>query len=53
MVREAQGDAGKSFLKEGQIVLKRHWLLLTYMVLLMAGFNFMVSPSVSSTQESF
>lgn len=28
-------------MKEGQVALKRHWLLLIYMVLLMAGFNFM------------
>lgn len=29
------------FLQEGKVALKRHWLLLTYLVLLMAGFNFM------------
>jgi SHS family lactate transporter-like MFS transporter len=28
--------------KEAKIGLKKHWLLLIYMVLLMAGFNFMV-----------
>ncbi|KAF7556178.1 hypothetical protein G7Z17_g1580 [Cylindrodendrum hubeiense] len=29
------------FLKEGKVALKHHWLLLSYLVLLMAGFNFM------------
>jgi len=39
---EAQGNSiSKTFVREGQVVLKRHWLLLTYLVLLMAGFNFM------------
>ncbi|KAF4966546.1 hypothetical protein FSARC_5788 [Fusarium sarcochroum] len=32
---------GKVFLKEGKVALKHHWLLLVYLVLLMAGFNFM------------
>ena len=41
-VRERSGGVGQTFLKEGKVALKRHWLLLTYMVLLMAGFNFMV-----------
>lgn len=31
-----------SFISQGAIALERHWLLLTYMVFLMAGFNFMV-----------
>lgn len=36
------GDGvGSVFIKEGKVALKRHWLLLTYLVLLMAGFNFM------------
>ena len=38
----AGGVAG-TFISEGKVALKRHWLLLVYMVLLMAGFNFMVS----------
>lgn len=38
----AQGNGvASSFVKEGKVALKRHWLLLIYMVLLMAGFNFM------------
>ncbi|EGZ15969.1 hypothetical protein PHYSODRAFT_316090 [Phytophthora sojae] len=40
-VREASRDMTKTFIAEGKIALKRHWLLLCYMVLLMAGFNFM------------
>lgn len=34
-------SVGKVFLSEGKVALKHHWLLLTYLVLLMAGFNFM------------
>ncbi|KAM4062099.1 major facilitator superfamily protein [Hirsutella rhossiliensis] len=34
-------SAGAVFLSEGKVALRRHWLLLTYLVLLMAGFNFM------------
>jgi SHS family lactate transporter-like MFS transporter len=40
-VRIANGNIAGTFFKEGKVALKRHWLLLTYMVLLMAGFNFM------------
>jgi len=41
-VRESGSpNIGSTFIAEGKIALKRHWLLLTYMVLLMAGFNFM------------
>ena len=39
---EMRGGAAKSFMSEGKVTLKRHWLLLIYLVLLMAGFNFMV-----------
>lgn len=43
--KEARHDetegVGKVFIKEGKVALKHHWLLLTYLVLLMAGFNFM------------
>lgn len=42
-IREGQESVGKTFIAEGKVALKRHWLLLTYLVLLMAGFNFMVS----------
>jgi len=40
-LREKGDNAGKTFIKEGRIALKRYWLLLIYLVLLMAGFNFM------------
>lgn len=44
-VRRTSDAAGtsisKTFLREGKVALKRHWLLLVYLVLLMAGFNFM------------
>lgn len=39
---EVRGGVAKSFVSEGKVALKRHWMLLIYMVLLMAGFNFMV-----------
>lgn len=39
--RRSQGNVGKTFIKEGKVALKRHWMLLIYLVLLMAGFNFM------------
>ena len=41
-VRAAKGNVAGTFVAEGKVALKRHWLLLTYLVLLMAGFNFMV-----------
>ncbi|EGZ11668.1 hypothetical protein PHYSODRAFT_317154 [Phytophthora sojae] len=40
-VREASPNVTKAFLDEGKVAFKRHWMLLTYLVLLMAGFNFM------------
>lgn len=42
-VRNERGNIGATFIAEGKVALKRHWLLLIYLVLLMAGFNFMVS----------
>lgn len=47
-MREATPNAAKVFVDEGKVALKKHWLLLVYMVLLMAGFNFMVCGSVSN-----
>lgn len=39
---EAEGSSiSKTFIREGKVALRRHWILLTYLVLLMAGFNFM------------
>jgi MFS transporter, SHS family, lactate transporter len=38
----AGGDSvSRVFLREGKIAVRRHWALLIYLVLLMAGFNFM------------
>lgn len=42
-VRQEAGNITSTFFSEGKVALKRHWLLLSYLVLLMAGFNFMVS----------
>ncbi|GAB7348978.1 hypothetical protein MBLNU459_g7960t1 [Dothideomycetes sp. NU459] len=58
-VRESGSSAGRTFIKEGKVALKRHWILLTYMVLLMAGFNFMshgsqdLYPTMLSNQYNF
>ena len=41
-VREAGGSVTANFIADGKVALERHWLLLIYMVLLMAGFNFLV-----------
>jgi MFS transporter, SHS family, lactate transporter len=38
--RKERGNVGKTFIAEGRVALKRHWILLIYLVLLMAGFNF-------------
>lgn len=37
-----QGGVTGTFLSEGKVALRRHWLILIYLVLLMAGFNFSV-----------
>ncbi|KAG8673345.1 hypothetical protein FPOAC1_006657 [Fusarium poae] len=57
---EASADGkGKVFIKEGKVALKHHWLLLIYLVLLMAGFNFMshgsqdLYPTMLENQLSF
>jgi SHS family lactate transporter-like MFS transporter len=42
-MRAELDSVGKVFITEGKVALKKHWMLLIYMVLLMAGFNFMVS----------
>jgi SHS family lactate transporter-like MFS transporter len=58
-VREETPNAAAMFFKEAQVALKRHWLLLVYMVLLMAGFNFMshgsqdLYPTMLSNQYNF
>ena len=40
-VRGATGNLTNTFAAEGKVALRRHWKLLLYLVLLMAGFNFM------------
>lgn len=40
-IRAANDSVGKTFVKEGKVALRRHWKILLYMVLLMAGMNFM------------
>lgn len=51
--------ATSTFLQEGKVALRRHWLLLTYMILLMAGFNFMshgsqdLYPTMLESQYNF
>ncbi|KAL8702708.1 MAG: hypothetical protein Q9201_004129 [Fulgogasparrea decipioides] len=40
-VRRSQPNVASTFIAEGKVALKKHWLLLSYLVLLMAGFNFM------------
>ncbi|KAL8725062.1 MAG: hypothetical protein Q9166_007593 [cf. Caloplaca sp. 2 TL-2023] len=39
--RKENVNVASSFVAEGRVALQKHWLLLTYLVLLMAGFNFM------------
>lgn len=55
----ANTTVSKTFVEEGKVALRRHWLLLTYLVLLMAGFNFMshgsqdLYPTLLSSQYGF
>lgn len=42
-----QGGVARTFFSEGKLAIQRHWLILIYLVLLMAGFNFMVNESFS------
>jgi len=41
LVRHERGNIGGTFIAEGKVAVKKHWLLLIYLVLLMAGMNFM------------
>jgi SHS family lactate transporter-like MFS transporter len=58
-IRGAGENISHTFLREGKVALKRHWLLLIYMVLLMAGFNFMshgsqdLYPTMLTNQYKF
>jgi len=59
LVRNERGNIGRTFIAEGKVALKRHWLLLIYLVLLMAGFNFMshgsqdLYPTMLTNQYNF
>ncbi len=52
-------SVGSVFIQEGKIAIRKHWMLLTYLVLLMAGFNFMshgsqdLYPTMLQNQLSF
>ena len=58
-VRAAGQNVGKTFVTEGKVALKRHWKLLIYLVLLMAGMNFMshgsqdLYPTMLQNQYNF
>ncbi|KAI9816275.1 MAG: hypothetical protein M1827_001877 [Pycnora praestabilis] len=58
-VRNASGNLTSTFISEGRVALKRHWLLLIYLILLMAGFNFMshgsqdLYPTMLQNQYNF
>ena len=58
-IRNAGTSVGSTFVSEGKVALKKHWLLLIYLVLLMAGFNFMshgsqdLYPTMLSNQFNF
>jgi SHS family lactate transporter-like MFS transporter len=58
-VRAESGNIAGTFVKEGKVALKKHWLLLVYLVLLMAGFNFMshgsqdLYPTMLTNQYNF
>lgn len=53
------GSPAKTFFAQGKVAIKRHWLVLVYMVLLMAGFNFMshgsqdLYPTMLESQFNF
>lgn len=40
-MRQQGANKGQAFIADGKVALGAHWKLLIYMVLLMAGFNFM------------
>ncbi|KAK3502175.1 major facilitator superfamily domain-containing protein [Neurospora crassa] len=54
-----KGGVSATFLREGKVAIKKHWLILIYLVLLMAGFNFMshgsqdLYPTMLRSQYSF
>lgn len=58
-IRHANGNLTSTFISEGRVALKRHWVLLLYLVMLMAGFNFMshgsqdLYPTMLKNQYNF
>lgn len=50
--QDVQSNITSTFVSEGMVALKRHWLILCYLVLLMSGFNFMVSLGLSHYMAS-
>lgn len=58
---EEHGDGSitNTFFREGKVALRRHWMVLTYLVLLMAGFNFLshgsqdIYPTMLTNQYNF
>lgn len=51
--KSMQGGVSMSFLTEGWVAVKRHWLILVYLVLLCAGFNFAVFLSLCPCPISY
>lgn len=45
-VRAAGDSVGKTFISEGKVAIRKHWAILLYMVLLMAGFSKYIVQSV-------
>jgi SHS family lactate transporter-like MFS transporter len=56
---EGQASVSSTFIQEGKVALRRHWVILSYLVLLMAGFNFMshgsqdLYPTMLTSQYGF
>lgn len=40
-IRKEQGNLAEIFIAEGRVAIRRHWLLLVYLVILTTGLNFM------------
>ncbi|PQE07619.1 sugar transporter family protein [Rutstroemia sp. NJR-2017a BBW] len=59
LVRNERGNIGATFVAEGKVALKKHWMILIYLILLMAGFNFMshgsqdLYPTMLKNQYNF
>jgi SHS family lactate transporter-like MFS transporter len=58
-IRAETGNLASTFLAEGKIAIRQHWMVLIYLVLLMAGFNFMshgsqdLYPTMLTNQYEF